>query len=108
MHACRLYSSSIVRRAAPPKGANSAGSSSTLQRCLGQPFDVEERLDQAVLSWLDHLADRRYIGRQHHAAGRHRIQERPRQHERGGQVDVQVTDPKDVGELLGQDRDRGR
>ena len=49
---------------------------------LGQAFDVEERLDQAVLAGLDHLAHRRDVGGQHHAAGGHRVQQRPRKHER--------------------------
>ena len=103
MHASTLYFSSIVSSSRAAQGGERSRIGEHLQRGLGQPFDVEKRLDQAILARLDHLAHRRHIRRQHHAAGRHRVQQRPRQHKRRGQVDVQVADPQDVGQLLGQD-----
>ena len=73
------------------------------ERRLGQAIDVEKRLDQAVLARLDHFAHGRNVRGQHDAAARHRIQQRPRENERRRQVDVQVAQPEDRGQLLGQD-----
>ena len=68
----------------PPRGPAQRGElgrvGKHLQGCFGQPFDVEERLDEPVLTRLDDLTNRRHIGPQDHATGRHRVQQRPRQH----------------------------
>ena len=102
MQTSRLYDSSIVRTAALGQRREFGRVIEHLQRRLGQAFDVEKGLDQAVLPGTDQFSHGRRIRAEHHAAAGHRVQERPREHERCRQVDVQVADSQDVGQLLGK------
>src|SRR5208337_439976 len=77
-----------------------------LQGSCGQAVDVEERLEKTVHPAFDELAHGWNIRSQDRHAGGHRVEERPGDHERGREVDVQVAQPEDVGQVLGKDATR--
>ena len=95
---------SLLDRAAGPstKRGEAGGVGQDRKRCCGQAVDVEERLDKTV-----HPASMtsRTGGTSEARTGTprgHRVEERPGDHERGREVDVQVAQPEDVGQVLGE------
>ena len=69
---------------------------------------VEEVAEKAVFAVADDLAHRSGVGGENGAAARHGVEERPAQHERDGQVHVQVARPQDVEQRRGGTRPRKR
>src|SRR5262245_28047912 len=79
------------------KGSRLLGVGQNPQRRGGQSFEIEERLDKSVHTWLDDIAHGSDVGGQYWRAGGHRVEERPGDDERGREIDVEIAQSKDIG-----------
>ena len=84
-------------------GPGRPGIERTLQRLHGglyQPFDVEEFDPAGERDIVDHFTDRGRVGDDERSSACHRLEQRPAEHERIGQVDVRRRDLQDADVLL--------
>lgn len=83
------------RRARPgllPQGHIAVRVTQSIDRGRGQTPDVEERDEEPVLTVGDHFAHGRGVRSDHQTARAHRLDQRPRQDEGVGQVDMRPAD----------------